>query len=588
MASDGVDEQGITTTPDTAGLEARAESAAPAPQGISHEFSAGARIGDYVIARTLASGAAPRYLAHKATSAMPATTSAMPDEPAAQPVELIAGDPGAFEGVRVITSRGLRHAHLLAPRAIISWDGRDYLVVDACEAQGEAVAPLDATTALTAGVDLADALVYLHRSGVAHQRVSPEAVAFCDGTAYLTGLQHAQPLHPADPDAVGLFARDANFLARTLGALAQGALAQGARDAASEPDASDSQAAALAAIVERAESNEYRSPAEVGAACVAALPSTAPDRAVMSVPTRPMAPATLPATSSEMGATPSASAQLRFTVATAMSVGRVRSENQDAAATALFEVRDDVHAGLVATMPAGVFLVADGMGGEERGDLASRIAARTMLAEAARGLLLPVVEGPVQAARSGVNDPQVMLPNLEEILIHAGRAANSEVRKLAALLGKTTGSTLTAVAAVGGRAAFIHIGDSRAYLLHDGETKQLTEDHTLLARLQKTQHPLLQELGFSVPRSYLYRSLGQDDKIELDAGSFTLHAGDRLMLCSDGLWDEVSAERIATVLAGATTPQQCADALVAAANDHGGNDNSSVVVVFVGQQAAIA
>lgn len=91
-----------------------------------------------------------------------------------------------------------------------------------------------------------------------------------------------------------------------------------------------------------------------------------------------------------------------------------------------------------------------------------------------------------------------------------------------------------------------------------------------------------------VPRSYLYRSMGQDDAIELDSGSLTLAPGDRLMLCSDGLWDEVDDTRIGGMLAGAMTAQACADALVRAANDHGGNDNSSVVVVFVGEQAAIA
>ncbi|HEY7835325.1 MAG TPA: SpoIIE family protein phosphatase, partial [Ktedonobacterales bacterium] len=168
------------------------------------------------------------------------------------------------------------------------------------------------------------------------------------------------------------------------------------------------------------------------------------------------------------------------------------------------------------------------------------------------------------------------------------RAANAEVRALAALLGKTTGSTLTAIVAVGARAAFVHIGDSRAYLLRQGELSQLTEDHTLLARLEKMRHPLLQEPGFLVPRSYLYRSLGQEDAIDLDSGALTLAPGDRLLLCSDGLWDEVDGGRIAGLLAGAATAQEGADALVRAANDHGGNDNSSVVVVFVGEQSAIA
>lgn len=620
MSSEGADDQGMTGVSGTASEQGQTPHATaphdPIPDATSRdtetaggigdeqglrELSVGARAGEYVIARVLAGGAAPRYLARKAPVGVASTAAG---EPAGEAVELIAGDAGAFDDARVIASRALRHAHLLAPRAAFAWGGRDYLALDACDAPDEAVAPLDATAALAAGVDLADALVYLHRSGVVHQRVSPDAVALCGGTAYLTGLQHAQTIHPADPDAVVLFARDANFLARTLGALAQGAHAS-----ANGPDASDPGAVALAAIVERAEANGYHSPAEVGLACAEALPTGAANAPRAGTATVPIstavpdllniadnapapprageAPQPTPTPATSTGGVPAATEQLRFVVGVAMSVGRVRDENQDAAATMLFEIRDDVHAGIVGSMPAGLFLVADGMGGEERGDLASRIASRTMVAEVARRLLIPVTEGPVQAARAALNDPQVMLPNLEEVLVESGRAANAEVRKLAKLLGKVTGSTLTAIAAIGARAAFVHIGDSRAHLLRAGQMTQLTEDHTLLARLEKMQHPLLQEPGFIVPRSYLYRSLGQDDQIDLDAGSLTLAPGDRLLLCSDGLWDEVDAGRIAGVLASAATPQDCADALVRTANDHGGNDNSSVVVVFVGQQGAI-
>jgi protein phosphatase len=603
MPGDDANTQGFTGMPGAADHSSEPVTGADAPGAPARDLPVGARVGDYTITRVLSGGSPPHYLAVKAAAASAdldasAQASAAHDAPLEQLVELLAGDPGAFEGARAIIRRNPHHAHLLAPRAIVAWDGRDYLVVDACEAPGEAVAPPDAITVLAAGADLAGALTYLHREGVAHQRVSPEAVVFCGGSAYLTGLWHAQPIHPSDRDAPALFARDANFLARTLGALAPGS-----SNAASGPDASDPGAAALAALVERAETSGFDTPAQVGEACAAALPPGASARgadllgrpvagvATMPIASRsaasaPIAPGEQPAASARSVA--ATGAQLRFTVATAASVGRVRAENQDAAGVLLFEVHDDPHAGIVGTMPAGLFLIADGMGGEERGDLASRIAARTMLADVARRLMIPALEEPAQAARAGVSDAEVMLPNLAETLIQAGRAANAEVRALAALLGKTTGSTLTAIVAVGARAAFVHIGDSRAYLLRQGELSQLTEDHTLLARLEKMRHPLLQEPGFLVPRSYLYRSLGQEDAIDLDSGALTLASGDRLLLCSDGLWDEVDGGRIAGLLAGAATAQEGADALVRAANDHGGNDNSSVVVVFVGEQSAIA
>jgi PPM family protein phosphatase len=110
---------------------------------------------------------------------------------------------------------------------------------------------------------------------------------------------------------------------------------------------------------------------------------------------------------------------------------------------------------------------------------------------------------------------------------------------------------------------------------------QLTEDHSVLARLQSVDHPLLSDPDIFVPRSMLYRSLGQEDEIGADTLDFTIAPGDRLLLCSDGLWDEVDSQEIAQALAGAIEPSACAERLVALANAAGGHDNSTAVVVFV-------
>jgi protein phosphatase len=497
------------------------------------------------------------YLARSASDG-PRVDGEHPPEGAAAVYHLIERPAGGHDGIRSLLALDLHHPGLLAPRKIVSQDGRDYLVVEAVEEVEpvDALPPLDAAGALAAGVGLADALSYLHQAGVAHLRVSPATVVMQGGRARLAGLEEAQVMHPLDPQARPLFARDANFLARTLGVLA------GVTDPDTTADRSDA-ASALLAIVERGAANGFFSASEVGMACSAALPRQKASEAVGA-------------------AVDAAAGRLMFSVAIASSVGRVRDENQDAGASALFDMRDDTSGGAGSTIPAAVFLVADGMGGEERGELASRITSRTVIAETVRHLMLPALQTPVEAALAGLVGTEAVSPRPVDALLSAARAANGHVRKLGAMLGKATGTTLTAIAALGPRAGLIHVGDSRAYLLRRGELTQLTEDHTILARLKAIDHPLLHDPAFAVPRNYLYRSVGQEDDPEFDAIELLLGPGDRLLLCSDGLWDEVDDATVLAVLADGDAPQRCANALVAAADAGGGHDNSTAVVVFVG------
>jgi serine/threonine protein phosphatase PrpC len=470
---------------------------------------------------------------------------------------------GAYDYARPVAALGLSHAHLLAPVAVLTQSGRDFLVTQALtEDAPDPGARLSAEGALAAGVALADALTYLHGGGVAHLRISPALIVLHGGGAHLTGLEDSQLIHPLDPNAGALFARDAAFLAHSLGALAGVAEAE---------RAADHPRAALVAIVARAAAGEYATAAQVGADCATALE----DRPRVS------APAT--AAAAGPGPQPSANdlAQRVVSAATATSVGMVREDNQDACAIVQFDLRDDAsRSGMVAN-PGGLYLVADGMGGEERGELASRIATRVVVAEVWRELALPLLHAPVEAAVSAEADAGIEMPSLTEILAHAGLTANARIRSLAERLGRTTGTTLTALLAVGDRAALIHVGDSRCYLLHDGALQQLTQDHTLHAKMKAAEHPLLEDPLFAMPRNLLYRSLGQTDKVEFDAQEVTLAVGDRLLLCSDGLWDEVDDASIATILGGAAEPRAAARTLVSAADAAGGRDNSTAVVLFV-------
>jgi protein phosphatase len=224
------------------------------------------------------------------------------------------------------------------------------------------------------------------------------------------------------------------------------------------------------------------------------------------------------------------------------------------------------------------------MGGEAHGELASRIAARLTIVELTRQFTLPIIALPAMNALDDGIEPLPTEPPADRVgraLTRSVEAANRQIRALGRKLGQTTGSTITAIAVCGNRAALAHIGDSRAYLLRDGSLVQLTEDHSVLARLQAMDHPLLSDPDVFVPRSMLYRSLGQEDESNPDTLEFLLAPGDRLLLCSDGLWDELDDSLIAEVLAGAVDPHACAVHLVALADEAGGHDNSTAVVAFV-------
>jgi protein phosphatase len=279
--------------------------------------------------------------------------------------------------------------------------------------------------------------------------------------------------------------------------------------------------------------------------------------------------------------------RLIFTSGSATTVGRVRSQNQDASAVTQFDLRDDA----TGDAPFAVFLVSDGMGGEAHGEIASRIAARAVTVEMTRHFTLPTLLWPIlslgnddadvnAAAAAGAVNPAGSA-SLAQALEQAVAEANRQTRVFARMLGAATGATLTVIAVSGARAALAHLGDSRAYLLREMRLIQLTEDHSLLARLIAMDHPLLSDPSFEAPRSVLYRSVGQEDEAPPDMLEFTFNPGDRVMLCSDGLWDELDDQTIGQELALATDPRQCAQRLVDLANAAGGHDNSTAVVVFV-------
>jgi serine/threonine protein phosphatase PrpC len=472
------------------------------------------------------------------------------------PVVLLERSALDVETARRMTDFHLYHARLLAPRAVVQRAGDiHWLVVEApanYEAPFEAIGNggrLEVRSALKAGVGLANALSYLHTNGVAHGNVDPMAILVHDGRAYLSGIERCALVEATDDTGAALYAADVNALGRALALLA------GVPDEALADETPPAQA--LRAIAARADSAGYATAEELAQECGSALQEPA-----LALPE----------------ADDSVTHVLAFHCGTATTVGLLRTQNQDALGCTVLEIRDDIGR----DQPLGIFLVADGMGGEAAGEIASRIGARIATAELLRQLLAPTVAMPALDPFSpGFTTGVTSVATLAQALAVAVDAANRQVRALAATLQESTGTTLTAIVVAGRQAVIAHLGDSRAYLLRAGTLVQLTKDHSLLARLTELDHPLLNDPSFGMPRNYLYRSLGQEDEAPPDMMEFPIAPGDRLLICSDGLWDELDDATIQRCLTSTDDPAECANHLVRLANASGGHDNSTAVVVFV-------
>ena len=224
--------------------------------------------------------------------------------------------------------------------------------------------------------------------------------------------------------------------------------------------------------------------------------------------------------------------------------GRVRSENQDDG------LADEV-----------LFVVADGMGGHAGGAVASRTVVEYFRDNVDPVTVAEVIDG-THRANAAV---------LEAV------AADPSLRGM--------GTTLCVLALVAGEAddrlIITNVGDSRVYHFQDGELDQITQDHSLVETLLREGRLTPEEAAVHPQRNILTRALGIDEKVLVDDWAMLPFAGDRYVLCSDGLFNEVTDNEIAGVLRRLADPQEAADELVRLANDAGGRDNITVVVVDV-------
>jgi protein phosphatase len=228
---------------------------------------------------------------------------------------------------------------------------------------------------------------------------------------------------------------------------------------------------------------------------------------------------------------------VRVRTAAATDIGHVRERNEDRYLLA-----------------GPVVAVADGMGGHLGGEVAASLATHVLARLSERG------EG-----------------SLADRVREANRVVFERSIQDRAVTGM--GTTLTAAELVGGRARLAHVGDSRAYLFRDGELTRLTEDHTLVQQMVLAGELTPAQAEIHPHRNILTRVVGVEPGVEVDELEIELRPGDRLLLCTDGLTNMLPDARIAQVLGEEDEPRAAAERLVAEANQAGGIDNITVVLV---------
>jgi serine/threonine protein phosphatase PrpC len=241
-------------------------------------------------------------------------------------------------------------------------------------------------------------------------------------------------------------------------------------------------------------------------------------------------------------------------------IGRLRKNNEDA-----FRIDPELD----------LYVVSDGMGGQAHGEVASAIA----------------IESIVEHCRESKNDPDITLygnsrPDLSDRtnrLMSSVRVANRKIFDAATANPAHDGMGATVVAAWmdDRRMSFVHVGDSRAYLLRHGSFDQLTADHSLVAEHVRRGTMTQQEAEKSHLQNVLIRALGTQEQVEVDADEQMLIEGDTVLLCSDGLTHMVGDRDISAVLSSADAAQAAVDRLIKLANDNGGQDNVTVIVIRV-------
>ncbi len=260
---------------------------------------------------------------------------------------------------------------------------------------------------------------------------------------------------------------------------------------------------------------------------------------------------------------PRASCPIRPLAAGLTDVGRQRKHNED---TVL--IRPEL----------GLFAVADGMGGHNAGDVASKLAATSL------GNFFEATHAATGVAPVDLPEDYDDLAPAARRLAAGVRKANHDVFTISSTYQQHHGMGSTMVAIhlrATGEIHIGHVGDSRAYRIRDGEIVQLTRDHSLINDALEMKPDLLPEEIARLPKNIITRALGMKDAVKVDIRSERAEPGDVYMLCSDGLTGMVPDQQILEVVGLTDDPQEACELLIAEANDAGGTDNISALIIRI-------
>ncbi|HEY6467240.1 MAG TPA: protein phosphatase 2C domain-containing protein [Candidatus Acidoferrales bacterium] len=269
-------------------------------------------------------------------------------------------------------------------------------------------------------------------------------------------------------------------------------------------------------------------------------------------------------------------------VAARSDTGRARENNEDS-----FHVAAEL----------GLFVLSDGMGGLDSGEVASRLTVETVYAHCRDAEANPDLpyEGATAEGASQTSNRLASAIQMANRVVRAAAGfdvagsqsadATAGPNGQASNAPKGMGATVVALQFFGERVSVAHVGDSRAYRLRAGEFIQLTEDHSLVAQQVREGRMTHAEAESSPLKNVLMRALGVDSTVEVEVDEEVALEGDIYLLCSDGLTRELSDSQIAGVLKEMPTAQEGADRLIDLANQAGGGDNITAVVVRVGEKS---
>jgi protein phosphatase len=237
--------------------------------------------------------------------------------------------------------------------------------------------------------------------------------------------------------------------------------------------------------------------------------------------------------------------------------GKVRTNNEDSVGSFIPVSRHQ------ARSHGYLFAVADGVGGLDLGEVASA----TAIATITKGFA---------AAQA-----DTMLNSLLPRLIQHANAAVHDCTLAREYRGKKMATTIVACALRYDQAIVSHVGDSRCYLIRDGEARQITQDHTLVNEQRKIGFISTADIAASSSRHFLLRSLGPEVFVSADTVSISIHPGDMLVLCTDGVHDELSEHEVASIASQRKSAEEIAREIVARAVEIDGNDNATAQVIRV-------